>query len=258
VRAALAVLLAAVLLGAGCADAPQARQEAARRAALERHQALALAHEERGELRQALEAWRVADALAPGSAQVEERLRALGARIDARVREHLRAAGAARRQGQPRVARIHLLQALALRPADRTAREALRSVTHAQALARLAQAPRAKPAAPAAAPAIEEGPAYPPEYGLDKAQPAEDEGLEAGASDGGEAKAGQPGPPASGTTTRAAQAQRAYVRGVRAFRVDLDTAIAAFEQALALDPDHARARSYLAIARRLRRQRAGD
>jgi tetratricopeptide (TPR) repeat protein len=112
--------------GAGPAPgpAPVARDPLAAR---HRQQAEALQRD--GQLRRAAEEWKIALAIAPADAQARESLRALRARIDQAVAEHLDEGRKALARGVHVEARRKFLAALALDPSNRAAFDALQSDT---------------------------------------------------------------------------------------------------------------------------------
>jgi tetratricopeptide (TPR) repeat protein len=131
----LAVLSLAVVGGA-CAAAPaappavppprtEAPTSAAALAAEYRRRADALERE--GDLRRALDEWRIALTIDPENAQARQRRRALEARMEREVADRMRQGREALARGAHLEARRHFLAALALDPSSRAAVEALRS-----------------------------------------------------------------------------------------------------------------------------------
>lgn len=109
---------------------------------IEEHRMRAMAREAEGDLRGALEEWRVVAALAPDLEESHEKIHALERRIDARVTFHMTTATAALRHGRIRNARIHLLKALALKPGKKSAADRLREIESRQVAANFAKSSR--------------------------------------------------------------------------------------------------------------------
>lgn len=122
------------------AEAP-AVDGSARRAAIARHQALARAAREAGDLAVAAEHYEVLSLIDAGNPAHGEALRATKVAIDAGVREQLRLAAAARKAGDAAKAREAWLRTLALDPSNAEAARGLRELEQ-QAMART-QADRA-------------------------------------------------------------------------------------------------------------------
>ena len=136
-----ATLVASVIMLAACeslflfsdANVSRVRQETT-----EQYRLLALEWEQDGDLRRAVEAWRVVEALAPESQEPGRRIRALEKRINAKVRSRVAAARKALRRGSPRDAKTHLLMALALDPSHDSAADLLRGIDNKQMAAEMA------------------------------------------------------------------------------------------------------------------------
>jgi tetratricopeptide (TPR) repeat protein len=118
---ALSLPLAACTVLPWGALAPHARQ---RLAVPHRERALAL--EQKGDLRRALDEWKIALTINPEDDAARAGRRRLEARLDAVVAARLRLGQEALRRDAPLEARKHFLAALALDPANRTAAAALR------------------------------------------------------------------------------------------------------------------------------------
>jgi tetratricopeptide (TPR) repeat protein len=120
-------LMALSLTLAACATAPWSPPPALERDRLAApHRQKALALEQKGDLRRALDEWKIALTISPGDAAAREGRRRLGARLDEAVSTRVRLGQEALRRGAPLEARRHFLAALALDPRNRTATAALR------------------------------------------------------------------------------------------------------------------------------------
>ncbi len=146
-----ATLVAGVMMLPACeslfvfsdANVSRVRQEV-----IEEHRMRAIAWEDQGELRRALEAWRVVEALAPESEESRQRIRTLEKRIDAGVMSRMRAARNASRRDRLPHAKVQLLRVLALDPGHKGAADLLREVENRQVAAELATSstePQLKP-----------------------------------------------------------------------------------------------------------------
>lgn len=120
----LLVVAAAALL-TGCALVTTGSTP---RSLAESHHRRAAALEQKGELRRALDEWKIALTIEPQDRVARDRKARLERRLAGAVAAHTRLAQEALRRGAPVEARRHLLAALALDPANRTAFETLQGV----------------------------------------------------------------------------------------------------------------------------------
>ena len=133
-----ATLLCLILLS-GCAGGFGHDGERARLAAEASDRATTLRAE--GELFQALEHWRMVDALQPGRADVAGHMADLESEIETRVQSLSKEAARATDRGRTRTARKKLLQALSLQPTNVQLRERLERLEDRRANAKLAKGP---------------------------------------------------------------------------------------------------------------------
>jgi tetratricopeptide (TPR) repeat protein len=98
------------------------------RSLAESHHRRAAALEQKGELRRALDEWKIALTIEPHDRVARDRKTRLERRLAGGVATHTRLAQEALRRGAPVEARRHLLAVLALDPANRTAFETLQGV----------------------------------------------------------------------------------------------------------------------------------
>jgi tetratricopeptide (TPR) repeat protein len=124
-RAAFMTLSLALAACAGTPWSPAPAVERDRLAAPHRQKARAL--EQKGDLRRALDEWKLALTISPEDPAAREGRRRLAARLDGAVATRVRLGQEALRRGASQEARRHFLGALVLDPANRTAVAALRA-----------------------------------------------------------------------------------------------------------------------------------
>jgi tetratricopeptide (TPR) repeat protein len=128
VSAAVRTALIALSLGlAACATHPWSlTAEEERDKLAESHRVKAIALEQKGDLRRALDEWKIALTIDPEDSEAREGRRRLEPRLAGAVAGRVRLGQEALRRGATLEARRHFLAALALDPANRTAATALR------------------------------------------------------------------------------------------------------------------------------------
>lgn len=113
------------LSGCAAANGPLDRDSLQSLVAIHRRQAISL--EQKGDLGRGLDEWKIALTIDPGDRDARERKGRLERRLAGAVATQTRLAEEALRRGAPLEARRHLLAALALDPANRTAFDALQT-----------------------------------------------------------------------------------------------------------------------------------